>query len=321
VKRWVVILWVLLFAVPARAQSIEAETLFNQGDALMKQGKYAQACDAFDASNRLEQRAGTLIRLGECRERTNELASAWSAYKDALTRAKDPKKKEIANGKVKELEPRLSSLTISVAKPSRIDGLVITKNGQSLESALWSVPVPVNGGTYTIVARAAGKDDWKTTITVGAEKDAKTVDVPVLKDATTAPASNPITAPTQDDDEQPAEGPSPSMFTTKRKIAVGLAAGAVAGIAVGIVFGRQSKAKQDDANALCPQPDSCAQADQANALIKDARSSAIRADIAFGIGGAAAIGAAVLWFTGAQSREATIAIVPGVSSLTVKGSF
>src|SRR5450432_1219815 len=80
------------FAPTAYAQSAEAEQLFSDGDKDMKLGKLEQACDAFEASNRIETRAGTLIRLGQCREDLHELASAWSAYKDAVTRVKDPKK-------------------------------------------------------------------------------------------------------------------------------------------------------------------------------------------------------------------------------------
>jgi cytochrome c-type biogenesis protein CcmH/NrfG len=66
----------LLTASSLRAQSAEAEALFTEGDTLMKQGKVAEACEAFEASNRIEPRAGTLIRLGECREQNHQLASA-----------------------------------------------------------------------------------------------------------------------------------------------------------------------------------------------------------------------------------------------------
>jgi len=312
------VLLALLVASRADAQSVEAEALFNQGDSLMKQSKFAEACEAFDASNRLEQRAGTLIRLGECRERNLQLASAWSAYKDALTRAKDPKKKAIAAAKVKELEPRLSQLTVKVA--TRIDGLEITRNGQRLESALWNLAVPVNGGTYTIVARAPKKEDWKTTIRVEVEKDQKTVEVPALKDGASIEEVKPIEPPPQQREVPTSQPEQPSQFTTQRKIAVGLAGGGVVGLAIGIVLGTQSKAQQADARALCPQPDACLEADQANALIESARGSAIGADIAFGVAGAAAIGAVVLWLTGAPTSD-SVAVVPGPASLTVMGRF
>src|ERR1043165_7838821 len=46
----------------AYAQSAEAEKLFNDGNRLMATEKLAEACAAFEASNRAEPRAGTLIR-------------------------------------------------------------------------------------------------------------------------------------------------------------------------------------------------------------------------------------------------------------------
>src|ERR1043165_3380571 len=49
----------------AFAQSADAEALFDQGNKLMADGKLAQACDSFEASNRIEPRAGTLLQLGE----------------------------------------------------------------------------------------------------------------------------------------------------------------------------------------------------------------------------------------------------------------
>ena len=114
---------------PAAAQNAAAEALFSDGEKLLKEGKVAEACDAFEASNRLEPRAGTLVNLGTCREQNHQLASAWSAFKDALSRAKDPKKKKIAETRIKSIEPRLSYLTISVADESRVDGLVVSRDG------------------------------------------------------------------------------------------------------------------------------------------------------------------------------------------------
>ena len=90
-----------LFALGhAAAQNSDAEALFTEAEALESAGKIPEACDAFEASNRIEPRAGTLIRLGQCRENQKHLVSAWSAYKDALTRVKDPKKKAIARERV-----------------------------------------------------------------------------------------------------------------------------------------------------------------------------------------------------------------------------
>lgn len=320
----------------ASAQNADAELLFASGDSLMKQGKLAEACGAFEASNRIETRAGTLIRLGECREKNHEFASAWSAYKDALNRVKDANKKALATAKVVELEPKLSYLTVSVPDDSRVDGLVVTRNNQPLDPALWNRAVPVNGGEYVIGGRAPGHDEWKTTVTVPNESGKITVKTPKLnpqgKLATPNVPDKPPTAPrpkpssTEDDDDKPPTT-SATTWTTKRKAAIGMAGVSVAGVVTGILLGTQATGKRDDAHTLCPDPATpCADAARADALIKSGQSRALAANVGFGIAGVAAIVAGVLWFTGAPEtptrRVAVIpSIAPGATTISVFGRF
>src|SRR5690242_16706831 len=121
----------LALAADARAQSAEAQARFDDGVRLMKAGKTDEACAAFETSNRLEPRAGTLLRLGECREANHQLASAWSAYQDSLTKATDPKKKAFAQNRIKVLEPKLSHLTINVK--ARVTGLEVKRDGTAVD--------------------------------------------------------------------------------------------------------------------------------------------------------------------------------------------
>jgi hypothetical protein len=318
---------VLAAASLARAQSADAEALFSEGDSLMKQGKLAQACDSFEASNRVEPRAGTLIRLGECREQNQQLASAWSAYKDALARVKDPKKRDIAQAKVKELEPRLSYLTINVSDANKVDGLAITKNGQPVDSVLWNHTLPANGGDYTIIAKAPGKADWNQTVKVPVEKGKIALDVPRLGEPHKAEPVKPVvtTKPEHADESTPEEPESPpgaSTFTARRKLALGVGGVAVAGLAVGVVLGSVAKARESDAFDLCPDATKqCPSFLKANSLMDEARSKALVANVMFGVAGVAAIGAAVLWFTGAPAKTEGVALVPGPGTLTAVGRF
>jgi hypothetical protein len=329
------VICVLAHTATVRAQSAEAEALFSEGDALMKQGKIAEACDAFEASNRLEARAGSLIRLGECREKNHQLASAWSAYKDALTRVKDAKKKAIATDRVTQLEAKLSYLTVSVPDDSRVDGLALTRNGQPFDPALWNRAVPVNGGEYVIGGRAPGHEEWKTTVTVPNEAGKISVEVPKFKELgklvpPPPDKSSPETAklgvkPLAGEDRD--DGGQASRWTPRRKVAIGVGGAAAVGLVAGIVLGTQAKAKQDDAHALCPDRQTpCAGADQAEALIKAGQRRALGANVAFGVAGVAAIVAGVLWFTGAPERSAHgVAIVPSLTpdttTIAVFGRF
>lgn len=171
----------LLFDISyAHAQNATAESLFTDGNKLMKLGKFVEACAAFEASNRIERRAGTLLRLGDCREQNQQLASAWSAYKDARSLATDPRKRHYATVKVTALEKRLSHLTVIVSGQGQIPGLTLARNGGSFDSALWNRALPVDGGDYNITAQAPGYDTWEKTVHVAMADAKRSVDIPIL---------------------------------------------------------------------------------------------------------------------------------------------
>lgn len=305
----------LALAAPARAQNADAEALFATADELIAQGKLDEACEAFDASNRIESRAGTLIRLAECRERQGRLASAWSAYKDALTRVRDPRKREIAQAALTGLEPRLSYLTVSVADEARVDGLVILRNGVELDPGLWNRAIPVDGGTYAIGGRAPGHEEWITTAVVPPAEGRVAVEVPRFKELVTLVPAPGHARPAAEEREVAGaiDRPAPGMFTGKRKLALGLAGGGLLALVGGAVLGTQASGLEAEAFALCPDSGAaCDDAAAANDRLARARSRALVADVAYGLGAAAIVGATVLWFTGAPPRPTSVAVAPHI---------
>jgi len=315
---WIAAISVCAWTANARAQSADAESLFDDGDRLMKQGKTAEACEAFEASNRIESRAGTLIRLGDCRQENHQLASAWSAFKDALTRVKDATKKAIAVAKLAEVEPKLSYLTVTVSDANRLDGLELTRNGSVLDPALWNRPVAIDGGAYTIVAHAPDHKDWTTSARIPNESGKISIEVPKLvaepKPRVVTPT--PVTP-------QPVSPPPPSRWTTGRKIAIATATTAVIGLATGVVLGLDAKSKQHDADLLCSDPAvPCGSSSSAQSDNGTAHRRALYANISFGVAGAAAIATGVLWWIGApETRGLAIAPSPRAATLTFTRSF
>ena len=106
---------VLGFAVPGVAwgqASPQAEALFRDGKRLMKDGKVAEACAAFEGSERAEHNVATILSLADCREKNHQYASAWALFlqADSQTRS-DPAKATLnrtAKTRALALEPRLS---------------------------------------------------------------------------------------------------------------------------------------------------------------------------------------------------------------------
>lgn len=298
----------------ARADAGAAEALFNEGNKLMAEGKVVEACNAFEASNRAEPVAGTLLHLGACRERNHQLASAWSAYSDAQARAQDPVKRDIAAARLAALEPRLSYLTVSVPDSSRIDGLSITRNGAAFDPSLWNRKLPIDGGDYVIAGRAPGCQLWQTTVHVADEGDKLNVAVSRLEQlpgAVALPASRSAVVGT-------------SGLAIRRKLALGAAGMSIAGGAAGVVLGLLARQNESEAFRTCPQSP-CDAHLAATAEIHSAHDEALAANVAYGVAATAAIAAAALWFTGATDTAPRISVAPRISpsqsGLAVMGRF
>ena len=60
------------------SSTVTAEALFEDGRQLVMQGKYAEACPKFAASERLDPSTATLLNLASCYERQGRTATAWA---------------------------------------------------------------------------------------------------------------------------------------------------------------------------------------------------------------------------------------------------
>jgi len=302
--------------VHAQPSAAQAETLFRQGKDLMAAGKLAEACAAFDISQKLDPTVTTLLNQANCREKNGQLATAWGLFlaaarqTSAASDAAGQRIHAVAVDRAGKLEPRLSTLRVDVPDVSRIGGLEILRDGEVVAQVTWNRPLPIDGGTYQISARAPGNAEWSSTVVVAAERDARTLEIPRLHPAELGrPKPDP---PDASERPQPAVAiESRGMWSARRKIAAGVAGGAVVAVTVGSVLGASARSRQHDAHALCPDPRlPCDQADRANALIGSGHSLAIGADVMFGVAATAAMAAGTLWLTGAPGSQRDLAIVP-----------
>ena len=301
--------WLGIACPDARAQSAEAEALFRDGRSLIKAGKLAAGCDKLAASERLESSVGTLLNVGDCREKLGKLASAWAAFRKAEAMARrtggDDRRQAEAGRRAALLEPRLSKLVIDVV--DRADGEVVRRDGEVVDEAEWNTPLPVDPGRYEITAEAPGHQAWRTTVAIAAGTPRRLVEVPrlALTEPVASDAAAPWPPPRPELVQRPAAPPPHRTWTTTRAISAVLAVAGAGGLGTGIYFGTHSRDLADRADARCPgtvcnDPDGLRLNDQA-------RTAASRANALYIAGGAALASAAVLWFVGAP-RE--VAVVP-----------
>jgi hypothetical protein len=305
-QRKMIVVLVVAFgvgSVTAHAQpsGAQAETLFRQGKELMAKGKIADACDAFDASQKLDPTIATLLNLASCREKNDQLATAWGLFLEAERRTRSPKDEatkqlhQVAVSHAGKLEPRLSTLAINVPVENRIGGLQVLRNTEPVEPGAWNQVLPVDGGTYKITARAPGNAEWTSTITVGNEHDVKALLIPKLTAASLEPRPAPgQLAPSNTEEAPDTRAPSGRGGSKLVPLAVGVGALVLAGVAVGIELSAASTYSQAKA-----EPDDARQESLWNSA-----NSKRRIGVAVGAGSIACAGVAVWLYLRSGSDEA-----------------
>lgn len=276
----------------------------------------------------MEPNVATLTNLANCREKEGRLASAWSAFLqvEAQTRT-DPKQATLnaaARKHAQALEPRLSYLTISVADDSRIPDLVISRDSMIVDTVEWNSGIPIDSGEHVVSGKAPGHETWSTTLTIGVG-ERKSVNVPKFKILVDLAPKPGVTPPLAAAPPPIVDTPEATAFTTRRKIALGMAGTAVVVAGVSVAFGISAKGLRDDALARCPAT-SCGidDAAAAQALNDHGRERALYANIGFGVAGAAAIGTVVLWFMGAPESPRRVAVTPvtgAINGFALGGTF
>jgi hypothetical protein len=321
----IILIAALCGTVHAQDADVNAEALFREGRKLMKEGKLSEACEKFEASERLDDSVGTLINLADCRQKNGQLATAWATFLKAASAAhiKHDDREAIAKEHATALEPHLAYLTISVPEASRVDGLVIKRDGEPVDTALWNQGVPVDVGSYMISGEAPGHEPWSTRADVRSDGVKIGVEVPRFKQLREQLAPKVVAppAPAAEPTEQPdVEPEQPSRFTTLRKVSIGTAVLGLAAVAGGVRYGLQAKDLDRQSNAVCPGM-VCGDP-HALELNHAAQRDALASEVLFGVGGAAVAGAVVMWFVGAPAHAT---VVPtggdGEAGVSVIGSF
>ena len=225
----------LLVTTTAHADNPNAEALFYQAKSFMAQRKFVEACAAYEASEKLKPAPATLVSLADCREKNQQLASAYQVYLqvERELRERDDEGSIEMRGFAKlravKLEPRVSKLTVTVPPSAQIAGLEVLRGNDRIDATAWNQPLLVDGGTFRISARAPDRREWSTTVTLKTEGDVQRIDVPALGQREVERPTVAAATPPAEEVEEPVEtsAESPSLWRT-HKLSLGLGATAVA---------------------------------------------------------------------------------------------
>lgn len=278
-------------AEPSADEKASASVLFQEGRRLMAEGRTAEACPKLEESQRLDPGGGTLLNLALCHELDGRLMRAWNEFKEAASVARRDGRRDReseAESHISSIEPRLSRLTIVVPAGTRIEGLVVERDGHEVGPGAWSTGIPVDGGVHVVRATAPGREPFITIVEIGRESDHHTVEIPVLATPVVVVSQPRVASPAL-----PLESPPPRTrtFTPSRLrwAGIGSASAGVLMLATsGYVLASALEAKQSS-NSEC-FVDGCTEIGLQKR--RDAVSRGNTATI-LGIGGALLVGAGV----------------------------
>jgi hypothetical protein len=296
--------------------SAAAEALFQQGRALLAEGKTAEACERFAGSQRLEAKLGTLLNLALCHETLGLHATAWAEFTSAATiagRDGQAERQAFAREHIATLQAKLSTLTVQLATPS--PGASVTLDGQPFPAI--GSPLPVDPGKHEVAVAAPGKQTWRRTVEVKSDRQAHEVVVPALTDegAAPAPPSVPASAPTQPAAEEGGGGVPPVAIVAFSISGAALIVGAATGI---VTLGMTGDIKETCDGDVCPA-DQESDIDSAEKTANVSNASFLIALVGAGVG----IGAILLADDGPKKKSATTKVEPmiGLGSLGARGRF
>lgn len=217
----------------ARAQdSAAAETLFQEGKALVAEGKITEACPKFEASFELDRSLGTLLNLADCLEQNGQLARSFVRFGEAerLAAAEGDDRAGFAKQRRDALEAKVGRLSLKLRRGA--EALVVRVAGLDLSDTALGLPIVVDPGKVEVLVLREREVLEKREVEVGAAGTAE-----LALDLAAISAAHPTKS------EVKLGPPDPTQATIGIiGMGVGLAGLATFGVLEGIAFGQRAEA-------------------------------------------------------------------------------
>jgi tetratricopeptide (TPR) repeat protein len=278
-------------AASAGPDQEKADALFKKGKALLGQQKFADACAAFEESQRLDPATGTVLNLALCYEGWGKLARAQRAYLEAEKMAAikgDTQRSSAARQRADALTPRIPKIVFSGLPDPLPAGLTVTLDDQPVGLDALRPGLSTDPGPHVLVYKVEGA---RKVIRIDlAESQAKEVTLDL-------PAPRPQPDPGRVEDPRPKPPPVVKTRGRGRRI-LGLVTTGVGVVGMGIGGALALSARSDYKQAFDAHCDAMNTCDDIGFQeTSDARSRANVASVIVGVGVGIAITGVVLYLT------------------------
>jgi hypothetical protein len=293
-----------------------AQSLFDEGKALLDAENFSAACPKLAESKELAPGIGVTLYLANCEDNVGKRASALLHYREAETmaHARGDARESVAHDYVTKLETETARIHIHL--PPGSQKLTVTDNGRPV-SINSNRGFPADPGSHKIRASSSGKAEWSEVVHVpesidGVDGMTIEISVPPLDDGGLVSDRSTET--------QPDQNARTSNISTQKVIGIGVGAVGIVGLGVGAFLGLHAKSLQNESDGPgggCNAGDTCDPHGQD--LRMSALSSATVSTVLFAVGGAAVVTGIVLYVTAPSSHhDVAIAVGPGNASFIGK---
>lgn len=298
------------FAQPSDKDA-DAERLFREGQKLLEERRYGDACPKFEAAYRKDHQLGTLLNLAYCHKEQGAIWTAWLEFREAEVKAGELKRtdrRDFAKQRMVELEKSLARVVVDPSSTVQLTEVLVEE--RRVPEAETGVVFAAEPGQRKLTFRARGKKEAVVLVTIVKERQPQHVAVPPMEDQEREPAPEPAPPPVvaAAPPAPPAPGAAEAAATGsgRKALALALAGVGVVGVGIGTVAGVMTLSNECTASAKRDDPAGCPDTRAGRDTATRGEASGMVANVAFGVGGGALVAAAILFFT-AESKTKTTA--------------
>lgn len=162
------------------ADKARSTKLFEEGRALMAEGKYDLACSKLEESHKLRPGIGALFNLADCNEKRGRLGTAYKQFSEVAERTKaalQEEREKVAIERVKALESKIARVRVIVPSTNKVK--LVKIDGEKLKAEDYNKPLPIDLGEHTVVAHTTTDEGEPFEETIEIEQAGKTVTVTI----------------------------------------------------------------------------------------------------------------------------------------------
>jgi hypothetical protein len=164
---------------------VVAETRFQEGRQLQKQGKDQEACEKFREALKLDHNAvGAILNVARCDEEVGLIASAAKLFADARDRAREAQEGNTdtpllraAGDHIAQLTPDIPYLALAFSEGPTAGTRVVVNNEPVAPDA--TTHIPVDPGVVTVVVSQPGRVQYETKVSIQ-KREQKAIIIPKL---------------------------------------------------------------------------------------------------------------------------------------------